>query len=234
MNGEPTALRVDYEDAEDLLSDYAENMASGTACIANNRELPVGAEIQLVLAFPGLVEPIRIAAIVRWSKGGAEPTLGIELEPTAREELANVIARVRDRDPAVVRRPLRVLVVEDNPHVGELLRHALNDRRNLGPKIAVDCRLVGDGPSALEELHRAKYDLLIVDVYLPVFDGPKLITIVREEMGPRVPIIAVSAGGDSARRAAMAAGANIFIDKPMRLRGVIDTMRSIMNLDVSP
>jgi FixJ family two-component response regulator len=43
-----------------------------------------------------------------------------------------------------------------------------------------------------------------------------------------LPIIAVSAGGDAARRSALAAGANIFLDKPMRLRQVIDTIQKLI------
>ena len=78
---------------------------------------------------------------------------------------------------------------------------------------------------------RVEGDAMIVDVYLPVMDGPRLIAAVRSELKSRVPIIAVSAGGDPAHRAAMAAGADIFIDKPMQLRRVMDTMRAIMKLD---
>ena len=39
----------------------------------------------------------------------------------------------------------------------------------------------------------------------------------------------MSAGGDAARRSALEAGANIFLDKPMRLRQVIDTMQRLLN-----
>jgi uncharacterized protein (TIGR02266 family) len=227
------ALRVDYDDADDLFSDYTENLSSGGACIASGRQLPEGTAIKLALSFPGLIEPIRVEAIVRWSRGGDEPMLGIEFaDPAAtREKLAGVIERIRNGDPKLVKRMLRVLVVEDNPHVAELLRHALNDQRNLGPNLAIDCRLASDGRVALELMREHRFDAVIVDVYLPVLDGASLITAVRKEFRHRVPIIAVSAGGDSAHRAAMTAGADIFIDKPMRLRGVIETMRSIMKLD---
>ena len=226
------SLRVDYDDADDLLSDYTENLSSGGACVASGRVLPEGTEIKLALSFPGLIEPIRVEAIVRWSKGGDEPMLGIAFDdPAVRDKLAALIARIRSRDPKLVKRTLRVLVVEDNPHVAELLRHAFGDQRNLGPNLAVDCKLASDGRAALELLREQKFDAVICDVYLPVLDGASLITTVRKELKQRIPIIAVSAGGDSAHRAAMNAGADIFIDKPMRLRGVIETMRSIMKLD---
>jgi CheY-like chemotaxis protein len=194
--------------------------------------LPENTSVKLALSFPGLVEPIRVNGVVRWARGGDEPMLGIEfVDATEREQLAGLIARVRDRDPRLVKRALRVLVVEDNPHVAALLGHAFGDPRSLGPNIAVECRHAGDGRAALHMLREHKFDAVIVDVYLPVLDGPTLITAVRKELRTHLPIIAVSAGGDAAHRAAMDAGADIFIDKPMRMRGVIETMRSIMKLD---
>jgi uncharacterized protein (TIGR02266 family) len=226
------ALRVDYEDADDLVSDYTQNLSRGGACVASSRVLEEGTAIKLSLSFPGLIEPIRVEAIVRWCKTGEEPLLGIEFagEPE-RDKLAGVIERIRSGDPKLVKRMLRVLVVEDNPHVAELLRHALGDQRNLGPNLAVDCKLASDGRAALEQIREQRFDAVICDVYLPVLDGASLISQVRKELKYRIPIIAVSAGGDAAHRAAMTAGADIFIDKPMRLRGVIETMRSIMKLD---
>ncbi|HTR51414.1 MAG TPA: response regulator [Kofleriaceae bacterium] len=225
------ALRVDYHDADDLLADYTENLSTGGACVASARLLPEGTEVRLALSFPALIEPIRVDGIVRWARTSPEPMLGIEFpDPSAREQLAEVIARVREKDPKVVKRTLRVLVVEDNPHVAELLRHAFGDTRSLGPNLAVDCQLASDGRAALALLREQKFDAIIVDVYLPVLDGASLITIVRKELRERLPIIAVSAGGESAHRMAMEAGADIFIDKPMRLRSVMETMRSVMKL----
>ena len=56
-----------------------------------------------------------------------------------------------------------------------------------------------------------------------------MITAARTELGlTDLPIIAVSAGGDAARRSALEAGANIFLDKPMRLRQVIETMQRLL------
>ena len=227
------ALRVDYEDADDLVADYTENLSSGGACVVSNRQLPPGTQVKLALSFPGLIEPIRLEAVVRWSRGAPEPMLGIEFASSdARDQLASVIARVRDRDPALMKRTLRVLVVEDNHHVAELLQHALGDQRSLGPNLAVDCKLASDGREALALLREHHFDAVICDVYLPVLDGASLISAVRRELDAKLPIIAVSAGGEAAHRMAMAAGADIFIDKPMRLRHVIETMRAIMKLDV--
>ena len=72
--------------------------------------------------------------------------------------------------------------------------------------------------------------ILVLDL-APVLDGPKVIHQARHELGlTDLPIIAVSAGGDSARRSALEAGANIFLDKPMRLRQVIDTIQRLLHV----
>lgn len=220
------ALRVDYDDADDLISDYTENLSSGGACVASNRDVDLGTEVRLALSFPGLVSPIRVDGVVRWCR---DNMLGIEFVEGVRAKLDALIDRIRDRDPALVKRTMRVLVVEDNPHIAELLRHGLGDGKTA---VAFDCRLASDGRAAVEMLQEQRFDVVIVDIYLPVLDGTGVITAVRQKLGlADLPIIAVSGGGDSARHAAMAAGANLFIDKPMRLKSLLERMREIMNLE---
>jgi uncharacterized protein (TIGR02266 family) len=222
------ALRVDYDDADDLIGDYTENLSTGGACIASTRDVAVGTEVRLALSFPGLVSPIRVEGIVRWCR---DDMLGIEFVEGVRDKLEGLIGRIRERDPDVVKPTLRVLVVEDNPHVAQLLRHGLGDEHNKSD-IVFDCRFAADGRAALDMLGTQRFDVLIVDIYLPVLDGAGVITAVRQQLGLKdLPILAVSAGGDAARRAAMAAGATLFIDKPMRLKNVLERMREIMKLD---
>ena len=230
---EPVTLFVEYDGADDLLGDYTENLSSGGTFVSTHRELPIGTAIQLVLSFPGLLEPIAIEGIVRWTRGEAEGAgCGIEFaEGPGRERLASVIARIRDRDPATMSRLFRILVVEDNVHVANLIHDGLRGsaRRDFHGGVSFVVRKAEDGRAAIEILRKEQFDALIVDIYLPVMDGAKVIAAARTELGlTSLPIIAVSAGGDSARKSALDAGANIFIDKPMRLRQVIDTIQKLI------
>jgi len=60
-------------------------------------------------------------------------------------------------------------------------------------------------------------------------NGPKVITHARTELGLKdMAIIAFSAGGDPARDAALEAGANVFLDKPIRLRQVLETIQRLV------
>jgi len=238
---EPVTLFVEYEGADDLVGDYTENLSSGGTFVATNRELPIGTKIHLVLGFPGLLEPVSIEGTVRWTRGtqhpdvvatGEEAGCGIEFAPgPGRDALAGIVGKIKARDPKTVSRLFRVLVVEDNHHVATLIQDGLKGsaRRDFGGGVSFVVSQAEDGRAAIEILRREKFDALIVDVYLPIMDGAKVISTARTELGlVDLPIIAVSAGGDAARRSALTAGANIFLDKPMRLRQVIDTIQKLL------
>ncbi len=232
---EPVTLFVEYEGADDLVGDFTENLSTGGTFVATNRALPIGTRVQLVLSFPGLLEPISIEGMVRWKRDEpgeeGDAGAGIEFEPgPAQNTLAAVIDKVKNRDPKTVSRLFRVLVVEDNKHVAQLITEGLrgSSRRDFGG-VSFAFRNAEDGRAAVEILRKEKFDALIIDVYLPILDGPRVIMQARTELGlTDLPIIAVSAGGDAARHSALDAGANIFLDKPMRLRQVIDTMQRLL------
>jgi uncharacterized protein (TIGR02266 family) len=232
---EAVALFVEYEGADDLVGDFTDNLSSGGTFVTTNRSLPVGTQVQLVLSFPGLLEPIAIEGTVRWMRGdnaAGDAGAGIEFLPgPSRDALAAVVERIRHRDPRTMARLLRVLVVEDNRHVAELIQQGLtgSTRRDFGGGVSFVFRNAEDGRAAIEILRSESFDVVIIDVYLPIVDGPRVIMIARTELGlVDLPIIAVSAGGDQARDAALQAGANIFLDKPMRLRRVVETMQRLL------
>lgn len=119
---------------------------------------------------------------------------------------------------------MRVLLVEDNPHVAELITDGLDGaaRRDLNGKVAFIFDVVGDGQMALDRLGEIDPDLVILDVYMPVMDGAAFLRHLRgRPKQADTPVIALSAGGPAAREAAMGAGADVFLDKPLRLNEVL-------------
>ena len=222
-------LCVEYDDADDLIADYAEQLATGSTCLANRRVFPTGTRLSLSLSFPGLLSPIVLAGVVTSPQVHGERTMIIELDHVARAELATTIARLRDRDPALLGRSACALVVEDNPHVAQLVKVALADAR-LGLSVC----MATDGRSALASLRRQRFDAMVIEVNLPVIDGASLISMVRADREYRdLPILAVSAGGPAAQLAAMNAGANAFLPKPIQIRTVVETMRALVKVDAA-
>lgn len=234
---EAITLVVEYDGVDDLLVDYTENLSSGGTFVNTTREFEPDTRVRLMLSFPGLLQPIPIDGTVRWSRSGNEDERGVGIEfdtGEARDTLDALVDRVRARDDELLGRVVKVLVVEDNPHVAQLIRDGLHGtgRRRFGDKLAFNFTMASNGRDAIDTLESEQFDALIIDIYLPILDGSQVIAHVRaSEKLEGMPVIAVSAGGESAKKSALGAGADFFLDKPMRLRQVIETMRQLMDLD---
>jgi CheY-like chemotaxis protein len=229
-------LSIEYESADDLLADFANNLSSGEAFVTTGRELPVDARVVLGLTFPALIKPIMLDGTVRSTRHADDDGIAaacIELRRDARVRLATLIERIRARDPELIARLVRVLLVEDNCHVAAILRDGLRAaiRRELRGAVALTFQTAEDGRGAVEMLRREAFDALIIDVYLPVLDGPGVIAQARKELGlSKLSIIAMSAGGAPARTAALRAGADSFLDKPMRVGQVTEVIKRLLSI----
>jgi CheY-like chemotaxis protein len=103
---------------------------------------------------------------------------------------------------------LRVLLAEDNP-VNALLAKALLTRAGC----SVD--RVANGQEALEALVAAPYDVVLMDMRMPVMDGLTATKALRAR-GDGTPVIALTANAfEDDRRACLDAGMNDFLTKPM-------------------
>ncbi|GGY07788.1 response regulator [Paludibacterium paludis] len=109
---------------------------------------------------------------------------------------------------------LRVLVAEDNV-VNQMLATHLLTRLGMGKDIDV----VENGAEAVEAVRSKNYDVVLMDVNMPVMDGLEATRRIRSLQAPaRQPhIIAVTANAfDSDRQACLDAGMNDFVSKPFR------------------
>jgi CheY-like chemotaxis protein len=83
---------------------------------------------------------------------------------------------------------------------------------------------------ALDRLDHVDPDLIILDVYMPVMDGAAFLRHLRARpQQSNTPVLALSAGGPAAREAAMIAGADIFLDKPLRLNEVLQAALELLS-----
>ena len=228
-------LLIEYLSADDLVRDYTENFSAGTVFLETRRELAVGTPIHLQLSFAGLREPLSVHGVVCQPAGGEDqPGLGIELAPSEQRAAQDaLVERIRQGDPAVISKTLRILVVEDNPHVAQLIRNGLQGvgRRHFGNDLAFDFRTARNGREAIDVLHREVFHGMIVDMYLPVLDGEHVIQHVRADPALcDLPIVAVSAGGEGVKQSALRAGANHFLAKPMRLKQITEVFQTLFQM----
>jgi two-component system sensor histidine kinase EvgS len=119
--------------------------------------------------------------------------------------------------------PARILVADDNPTNQALIRAQL-------ARMGRTCTVVDDGGQALDALASAPWDLAILDVHMPVFDGYTVARQWREReaaIGVHLPIVAMTANAqpDEVVRC-RSAGMDGFIAKPASLadlRKMLDT-----------
>jgi HD-like signal output (HDOD) protein len=121
----------------------------------------------------------------------------------------------------------RILFVDDDPNVLEGLRDALRSRRREWRMVFVD-----GGESALAELERDAYDVVVSDMRMPVMDGAELLSRVRRHQPHTVRIVLTGyADGDGAARAATVA--HRFLSKPCdvnELSSVIERSCALVDL----
>ena len=129
-------------------------------------------------------------------------------------------------DPATGPLPLRVLAAEDN-EVNRLILGAL-----LEP-LGVQLRLAADGVEAVEAFASEPFDMVLMDVQMPVMNGVEAARAIRRreaEAGrPPTPILALSANVMPHQVAEyLAAGMDGLIAKPIEVRAMLEAMRKAM------
>ncbi|MBL4635868.1 MAG: TIGR02266 family protein [Kofleriaceae bacterium] len=229
----PVTLVVDYDGADEMYRDYTENLSTGGVFVHTDRTMEPGDRVELLLSFPRLLAPLCIAGVVRWVRpvGDSDNGVGIEFVDfgdDARRELEEILEHVQERDPNYVEASLRLLLCEDNSHISKLIQEGLAPVRFAGTPL--DIITVNNGRDALRLVLEEEFDIVVMDANLPMMDGITVISRLRKERRLQsLPIIVVSAGGQEIEQEAIAAGADFFLAKPMRLRQIVDTMRNLLN-----
>jgi DNA-binding NtrC family response regulator len=112
--------------------------------------------------------------------------------------------------------PVRLLIAEDEEHLGAILEHFLRGRGYL----VTMCR---DGKSALQAMQSATYDVALIDIVMPEMDGLEVLRHLQTEPEPPEVIIITGNGTIDTAITAIKLGAYDYISKPYRM-AEIDVM----------
>ena len=122
---------------------------------------------------------------------------------------------------------IRALVVDDSQAMRRSIMYALQ-RIN-----GVVCTEAQDGAEGLKKLTQGRFDLVLTDINMPLMDGLKLISHIRQATDHRhVPIVVITTEGAAAdRERALALGASAYLVKPVQAKVVMDTVKGLLKLD---
>jgi two-component system, OmpR family, response regulator len=117
--------------------------------------------------------------------------------------------------------PVRVLVVDDEPSLAELLSSVLRYE-------GWDIRTAADGTAAVREAREFRPDAIVLDIMLPDFDGVEVMRRVRASL-PDVCVLFLTAKDSVQDRVTgITAGGDDYVTKPFSLEEVLARLRGLL------
>jgi DNA-binding response OmpR family regulator len=118
----------------------------------------------------------------------------------------------------------RILIVEDEPDIAGLMKHALER----GAELEVE--VVATGAAALKSVMEAPPGLVLLDLNLPFIDGLEVCRLLRgRAASATIPIIMVTARtSETDRVAGLELGADDYVTKPFSLRELVARVRAVL------
>lgn len=116
-----------------------------------------------------------------------------------------------------------ILVVDDNPHIRDVLRKGLNNQE--------DTRVVGeagDGIAAVQLAHNLRPDVVLIDVNMPRLDGVETTRRLRSLLPHTVLVGMSSHTRELVEHALLSAGANAFLPKETLLDDLMPLIRTTL------
>lgn len=117
----------------------------------------------------------------------------------------------------------RILVVDDDSFNREAIREVLFEE-------GYSVLTAPNGRSALDIVERTPVDLILLDIYMSVMDGPAFAHEYRRLPGPHAPIIVITARESAAAQAA-AIQADGYLGKPFEVDELLKAVKGLLDSD---
>jgi len=115
---------------------------------------------------------------------------------------------------------MKILIVEDEPKVMAFLKQGLEE-------FGYEVMIAVDGKQGKEMIGNQQYDLYLLDVLLPFFDGHHLCKLIKENY-PTAPVIMITALGSlQSKLNGFDAGADDYIVKPFEFKELVARIKAL-------
>jgi len=139
-------------------------------------------------------------------------------KPVKEDELLSKVGNYFELKPKSASDNNKILLTEDNEANQLLIKEVLE-------KAGYSVDLAGNGKEAVEKIRRGNYNLVLMDMQMPVMDGYEATKTLREE-GYKIPIVALTAHtmqGDEEKT--IEAGCDGFLGKPVKQYDLLEVVR---------
>jgi CheY-like chemotaxis protein len=234
-------LKADISFGGNSFSEYIEDISIGGCFLSTNIDIPLSEKIKIGLSFPSLVEQMILEGVVVWRRSpiprkNIRGGYGIkfEIQPQTRKRLEQFLlplAQERGGLPPIDR-PFKIIIAEDNPHILGMYRYGIQRlaKYELPSDKMILLSEVTDAKDVEEIIFKEEFDLLILDFYIPLFSGDEVIKRLRSS-GVQKPILVISGGGEEGREKALAAGADMYLEKPITVNDLIANIKKLLFID---
>ena len=123
---------------------------------------------------------------------------------------------------------IKILVAEDDIFNQKIIEQVLT---RLGASLII---IANDGSEALRALEQDSFDIVLMDLHMPIMNGFEAATEIRKRPHyAQLPVIALSASvTNEDRQRCLAAGMNDFIGKPINVNELLSTLDQWLQLGI--
>jgi CheY-like chemotaxis protein len=232
---ERMVLRAELSHDQREIVAHTTELTRDSAVVRTDEQLSPGDIVSLRLSFRQLLAPVQLAArVVATDPGsglGFFPGVKLAfdaLTPEQQRYLARLIGAIEDEDagepPAC-----RILLVEDSQLMREHVETRAERAAEDGIRVVVDPADTVE--RALELLEARSYVLALIDLFLPERSGDELVRTIRARGLDQLAVIGCSIGGAAAREAFLDAGADLYLDKPVKVKDLFATVQRLALLN---
>ena len=119
----------------------------------------------------------------------------------------------------------RLLVAEDNPILQDLLKRILQQG-------GIESDFVSNGEDVVKDWEEGRYDMILMDVQMPVMDGFEATRAIRareKTRGGHIPIVALTAHAFAAdRQKCLDAGMDAYVAKPIHIKDIFAVIKDLL------
>lgn len=211
-----------------VLIDWSMTEMNGLDSLQAIRELPQQSELPVIMmvnAF-GRATMMQKVSAIRPDAYLFKPVTASSLFDTVHQTLSgrgSIVTLSAEPQPLTKldRVDARLLLVEDNVFNQQVAKHLLEQA---GAKVDI----VGDGQQAIDILRDGGaqvYDLILMDVQMPIMDGFTATRLLRDELQLTLPVLAMTAGvTEFEQQQCIACGMNALIAKPIEVEQMLETI----------